>query len=216
MAYLEISKDKAVVHSPLGDEPTSIGRQPGNSIVINDPDISRRHCVIERWEGRYQISDLDSRNGTVVNGKRVQRLELKDGDLITLGGAVARFIEGPMKQRARKRNVLIWGPALMIFLASAFVVAWAAGLLGDAPSARELRERLGLESRPTKPAAGPDAPTHDGQARDDIEGVRSAKPPSEQSVRRDDESEVESATAALMVEPGSDRLRYQRLDGPGA
>src|SRR5262245_41834676 len=110
MAYLEISKDKAVVHSPLGEEPMSIGRQPGDSIVINDPDISRRHCVIERWESGYRIADLDSRNGTVVNGKRVRQMELKDGDLITLGGAVARFIERPLKPRARKRNVLVWGP----------------------------------------------------------------------------------------------------------
>ena len=220
MAYLEISKDKAVVHSPLGEEPMSIGRQPGNSIVINDPDISRRHCVIERWEGRYQISDLNSRNGTVVNGKRVQRLELKDGDLITLGGAVARFIEGPMKQRARKRNVLIWGPALMIFLASAFIVAWATGLLGDAPSSRELRQRLGIESSQTKPAAPaasvPDAAMGNAQAVDDDERVRPDEPPIEQTARRDEASVAESTTNAPLVEPVSDRLRYQRLDGPNA
>ena len=223
MAYLEISKDKAVVQSPLGEQPMSIGRQPGNSIVINDPDISRRHCVIERWEGHYQISDLNSRNGTVVNGKRVQRAELRPGDVITLGGAVARFIDAPLKptgRKARRRNVLIWGPALMVFLVSAFIVAWAVGLLGDVPSPRELRQRLGIEST-SQPAIAPArSPAEVG---DDVSS-ETAAPPSSPSpsvsnapdTSQEQSSQPASTTAQAIVERNSDRLRYHRLNGPAA
>ena len=68
MAYLEITKGKAVVQSPLGDDAMSIGRQPGNSIVINDPDISRRHCVIEPG-----VHAIDFGTGPIESGSRVRR-----------------------------------------------------------------------------------------------------------------------------------------------
>ena len=93
MAYLEIKKGKAVLQSALDEEAMSIGRLPGNSIVVNDPDISRRHCVVERWEGRYSVYDLGSRNGTKVNGQRVQRADLRHGDTITIGKTIVKFLD---------------------------------------------------------------------------------------------------------------------------
>lgn len=50
-------------------ESISIGRDSSNDIQLKDSSVSRRHCVIRRENGQYWIMDLDSRNGTLVNGK---------------------------------------------------------------------------------------------------------------------------------------------------
>ena len=148
MAYLEIRKDKALLQSTLDDEAMSIGRLPGNSVVINDPDISRRHCVIEKWEGVYSIYDLGSRNGTKVNGSRVQRTELRSGDVITIGSTIIKFVEGagggaPPRRQPRHRAIA-WGLAIIILLIGAFLGAWATGLLGRGFEPGELSKRLGM------------------------------------------------------------------------
>lgn len=65
----------------------SIGRSTENELVIEDARLSRRHALIESFDGAAQISDCGSQNGTFVNGEPiVGAVELKDGDLITLGG----------------------------------------------------------------------------------------------------------------------------------
>jgi hypothetical protein len=147
MAYLEIKKGKALLQSLLDEEAMSIGRLPGNSIVINDPDISRRHCVIERWEGRYSIYDLGSRNGTKVNGERIQRTELSDGDVITIGTTTIKFVEAGMSAPGRKRPLhrsVAWGVAIIVVLIAGFIAAWASGLLGEDFAPADLKQRLGL------------------------------------------------------------------------
>lgn len=64
---------------------TVIGRRKGD-ILIRDVEISGTHCVIEVDDrGTVSITDLDSTNGTYVNGKRVQRAELNNNDRLTLG-----------------------------------------------------------------------------------------------------------------------------------
>ncbi|MGB9178246.1 MAG: FHA domain-containing protein [Pyrinomonadaceae bacterium] len=66
----------------------SIGRLPENDLAIEDSNLSRRHAMIENFDGRFLISDCGSQNGTEVNGLPVtSAIELADGDLITLGGS---------------------------------------------------------------------------------------------------------------------------------
>ncbi len=70
----------------LGDAEISIGRDRGNSLPIEDGSVSRRHCSIRKLApDRFQIRDLDSRNGTVVNRLPVGERVLADGDEIRLG-----------------------------------------------------------------------------------------------------------------------------------
>ncbi len=157
MAYLEIRKDKALLQSTLDDEAMSLGRLPGNSVVFIDPDISRRHCVIEQWEGKYSIYDLGSRNGTKINGKRVQRAELKHGDVITVGSTLIKFVEGasmggPARRLPLHRSVA-WGVAIIVLLIGAFLGSWATGLLGRAFEPRELHNRLGTSDQASGNAA---------------------------------------------------------------
>ncbi len=77
---------------PLGVEPAGIGRSGENAIVLAHERISRRHAQIE-WDGeRYLLRDLGSRNGTVLNGRRIEAPEpLRHGDLIGVGGFTLFF-----------------------------------------------------------------------------------------------------------------------------
>jgi hypothetical protein len=63
----------------------TLGRQPQNDVVLLDPAVSRRHAQLRYRDGRWIIKDLDSRNGSFVNGVRVGRSELRPGDVLTVG-----------------------------------------------------------------------------------------------------------------------------------
>lgn len=70
-----------------------LGRYPNNEIVIDNSTVSAYHAEItQRPDGRHEIADRDSRNGTRVNGAIVLSQVLKDGDLITLGGASMHYL----------------------------------------------------------------------------------------------------------------------------
>jgi transcriptional regulator with GAF, ATPase, and Fis domain len=62
-----------------------IGRDPSNLLSISDPSLSRRHCALSRDDEGYKIRDLDSRNGTSVNGVTVKESRLRHGDQISVG-----------------------------------------------------------------------------------------------------------------------------------
>lgn len=73
---------------PVNSKRFTIGRDPENDLQIDDSVLSRRHAIIENFDGVIQISDCGSQNGTLVNGSAVAgSITLRDGDLITLGGA---------------------------------------------------------------------------------------------------------------------------------
>ena len=62
----------------------TIGRKDVNDLCIDNKSISGRHAVIIRKDDHYIISDLDSTNGTKVNGKKIKTIRLNDGDHISL------------------------------------------------------------------------------------------------------------------------------------
>lgn len=71
---------------------TTIGRSVDNVLEVADPNMSRRHCVIEvREAGEVVLTDCNSSNGTRVNGERVISQELKPGDEIECGSTRMRF-----------------------------------------------------------------------------------------------------------------------------
>jgi phosphoserine phosphatase RsbU/P len=71
----------------------TIGRSKKNDLVLADQWLSRIHAEIRRENGRHFIRDLDSRNGTYVNGMRLsQRVPLQNGDVVTLGDQQIRFV----------------------------------------------------------------------------------------------------------------------------
>ena len=69
----------------LHEEDFSIGRDPTNNLVLEDSAVSRRHCTIASDAGEFKISDLNSRNGTSINGVPPKQRILHDGDRIKVG-----------------------------------------------------------------------------------------------------------------------------------
>jgi pSer/pThr/pTyr-binding forkhead associated (FHA) protein len=71
--------------------PVTIGREEGNSIQINDERISRFHVKIQEDHDKIVLTDLESTNGTKVNGEDIQLRILRFGDMIALGRSVLLF-----------------------------------------------------------------------------------------------------------------------------
>ncbi len=69
-----------------------IGGKKENDVVIADDTVSRHHAVIEEKKGQYVIRDLESTNGTFVDGLRVSEAFLNEGSIIRLGNTELRFI----------------------------------------------------------------------------------------------------------------------------
>jgi pSer/pThr/pTyr-binding forkhead associated (FHA) protein len=74
-----------------------IGREAGAEIVIEDPQVSRRHAQLTRQGTSYLIEDIGSTNGTYVNGKRVTApVLLSNGDMIGLADTVVLVVQAPV------------------------------------------------------------------------------------------------------------------------
>jgi pSer/pThr/pTyr-binding forkhead associated (FHA) protein/tetratricopeptide (TPR) repeat protein len=69
----------------VGDAPVVIGRGKQCEVVLNDKKASRRHTEIEKKDGRYFVKDLNSVNGTFLNGAKVEVAELTGDDVIRIG-----------------------------------------------------------------------------------------------------------------------------------
>lgn len=77
-----------------------MGRGNENDVVLLDIAVSRHHARIERHDAGFRLSDLDSGNGTMVNGARIQRAELYDGDRIEVGNILMEFAtQGEARRR---------------------------------------------------------------------------------------------------------------------
>jgi pSer/pThr/pTyr-binding forkhead associated (FHA) protein len=78
----------------LEAEETLIGRNPNTDITLLDEGISREHALIlyDEDADRYSVEDLQSTNGTKVNGKRVRSAELQPGDVLQVGSTEFEFV----------------------------------------------------------------------------------------------------------------------------
>ena len=76
---------------PLGEQPLVIGRNADCGIVVADARASRQHAEIRAQGNGFVVHDLDSMNGTLVNGTAVREHPLTDGDEVRLGNTVLRF-----------------------------------------------------------------------------------------------------------------------------
>jgi predicted component of type VI protein secretion system len=86
----EGSEDRVV---ELDQEETVIGRAADNAVTIDDPAASSRHCAILRKDNRYTLRDLNSTNGTYLNGGLVTEVPLAPGDVLTVG-SIRMTLEG--------------------------------------------------------------------------------------------------------------------------
>jgi EAL domain-containing protein (putative c-di-GMP-specific phosphodiesterase class I) len=84
-----LSPNTPVQRIPVATQPFTIGREFENSLCLAHPTISRRHAELLLVDNELLVRDLASRNGTYLNGRRVQKFErLQDGDMLQFGAAV--------------------------------------------------------------------------------------------------------------------------------
>ena len=116
-----------------------IGRDPGSNIVIDDLLASRRHAELRRGaEGRYDVVDLDSHNGTFVNGHRVTRQTLSPLDVIAIGHHSYRLVGDVLEPVADSGAVAYAAVGLSVRLADGTV------LLDDVSFSLEPRSMLAV------------------------------------------------------------------------
>lgn len=82
-AFLVVDGVKVI---PLTRPVISIGRRVENTVVLDDPRVSRSHAELRAVKGRYVLYDLKSTGGSFVNGVRVTQSLLYPGDIISLAG----------------------------------------------------------------------------------------------------------------------------------
>ena len=72
--------------------PTTVGRDPSNDIVLTDRSVSGHHAVIRRYDSEWVLADLESRNGTLVNGAVVSgEMGISGGDIVQFGAVRAQL-----------------------------------------------------------------------------------------------------------------------------
>ena len=96
-ALVFLSGELIAVPIPLEREEVILGRALEADVRVNDTEVSRQHARIiampseSRVSMQYVLNDLDSRNGTFLNGRRIKREKLENGDKITVGTTILRF-----------------------------------------------------------------------------------------------------------------------------
>jgi len=119
---IEYIDGKNGVRFSLDRDVISLGRDKQCDIVIDDELISKSHAIIERSKishdsqlHRFTICDMNSTNGTHINGERVERASLWNGDLIQLGMRFFRFNDSNMTEHDFSKTTELrksWIPGL--------------------------------------------------------------------------------------------------------
>jgi diguanylate cyclase (GGDEF)-like protein len=106
VVYRNVDPEACLVHihptgpdlgkrTPVGAVAGVIGRDAGCNLSNSHESVSRRHARVERRpDGKYQVIDLNSTNGTFVNNTRVRTAGVKDGDYVRVGECLYRFLAG--------------------------------------------------------------------------------------------------------------------------
>jgi len=109
MAYLRYPARGAEQFQQELSKALAIGRGPTCDLCLPDKALSRQHCRLEPDGDRWLVIDLDSRNGTYINGRRIQRQHLKDGDRLQIGDSVLIFTQSALtgSRPATPRDALL-------------------------------------------------------------------------------------------------------------
>jgi len=92
---------------PLGQPTITIGRLPGNTVVLNHPQVSGNHARLEMVQGTYRIVDLGSTNHVYVNAQRVNSQLLKPGDEIRIGPFKLTYTGTQLTQQDESHSIRI-------------------------------------------------------------------------------------------------------------
>ena len=99
-----------------------IGRAPDNDVVISDLSVSRHHAELRRIGVSYQIADLNSHNGTFVNGQRIATAPLTEGDIVGIGPSTFRLAGTELQEFVDTGDVSLVARDLTVTLANGKVL----------------------------------------------------------------------------------------------
>ena len=107
MAYLVFCTDKG---KELGSRrlngPLTIGRSPDCDVSVHDILLSRNHCRLERTREGWEVRDLQSRNGTIIDGRPVGRHVLRAGEVFKIGRVNVTFRAGKLSAAEQRKERL--------------------------------------------------------------------------------------------------------------
>lgn len=93
MPKMIVSIDEVVIKEvQLTKDKTTLGRRPYNDIVIDNLAVSGEHAVLQMTGGEVFLEDLNSTNGTYLNGKAIKKQQLQNGDSIEIGKYKIKFV----------------------------------------------------------------------------------------------------------------------------
>ena len=99
-----------------------IGRAPDNDVVISDLSVSRNHAELRRVGDMYQIADLDSHNGTFVNGQRIVTAPLTEGDIVGIGPSTFRLSGAELQEFVNTGDISLVARDLTVTLGNGKVL----------------------------------------------------------------------------------------------
>jgi pSer/pThr/pTyr-binding forkhead associated (FHA) protein len=103
-------KDTVLKEISLEKELLTVGRKPDNDIQIDNLAVSGHHARIFKAGEWFLVEDLDSLNGTFVNGKMIKESPLKNGDEILIGKHILKFVSTDVATTSQPEAVLKKGP----------------------------------------------------------------------------------------------------------
>jgi adenylate cyclase len=83
---------------PLARDTVTVGKLSGNDFQLSDNSVSRSHCKFVRFKKTYKVIDMNSTNGTYVNGKKISEQKLSVNDNITIGRTILKFLSVSKKE----------------------------------------------------------------------------------------------------------------------
>ncbi len=103
--YYQVGNSRPIKQA-IGELPYVIGRDESADFCVESSRVSRKHVMIDRRDGGFILRDLESTNGTYVNGKRITEVTLVDGDVIVIADFELTFFSGMQPLRATATQVM--------------------------------------------------------------------------------------------------------------
>ncbi|MDP2451632.1 MAG: FHA domain-containing protein [Polaromonas sp.] len=126
MPKMIVSIDGVVIKEvQLTKDRTSLGRRPYNDIVIDNLAVSGEHAVLQMSGNEVFVEDLNSTNGTYLNGKAVKKQQLNNGDTVEIGKYKIKYVNEAASAGFEKTMILKAGSAGLAALAGAATAAAA-------------------------------------------------------------------------------------------
>ncbi len=140
MAKLIVSIDGVVIREiELTKERTSIGRRPYNDVVIDNLAVSGEHAALQIAGADYFVEDLNSTNGSYLNGKALKRERLNSGDIVEIGKYKIKFVgDDPQTQKHEATMIMRPGAMPVAAAAAAPVASASIRVISGAAAGREV------------------------------------------------------------------------------